>query len=63
MYGGILKRGQKAAIVIRLFYHDLSIEAEKRMLSGTKKPSANLHTLEMGKEKVTENFQGANVGR
>src|SRR5690625_474230 len=38
-----LKRGQKAALVIRLFYHDLSIEAEKRMLSGTKNPSADLH--------------------
>src|SRR5699024_11335487 len=47
-------RGQKAAIVIRLFYEEERQKAKERMSLGGKggneEGSANLHTLEMGKD-------------
>jgi len=49
-----LKRGQKAALVIRLFYEEERQKAKERMSIGGKggneEGGANLHTLEMGKD-------------
>lgn len=49
-----LKPGQRAAIVIRLFYEEERQKARERMSIGGKggneEGSANLHTLEMGKD-------------
>ena len=47
-----LKRGQKAALVIRLFYEEMTQEAKANSLANLKQntDSANLHTREMGKD-------------
>jgi len=49
-----LKPGQKAALVIRLYYEEERQKAKERMSIGGKggneEGSANLHTLEMGKD-------------
>src|SRR5699024_788473 len=47
-----LKRGQKAALVIRLFYEEMTQEAKANSLANLKQntDSANLHTREMSGE-------------